>query len=190
MKIKPKVVMMGDASVGKTSIVNKWLTDSFNTNVYPTVGAAFSKGYFEYKDKKEEVQVWDTAGEEKFQSMAPIYSQGAFGCILVFDLTNRKSFEKLSGWVSVARHFHDLPIVLCGNKYDLIDGIEVEEKEAIEFANSIQASFFFTSAKNGFGIKEAFFDILSRGFKYKEELEESGADGISLDETSHRRRCC
>jgi small GTP-binding protein len=112
-----KIVVLGNHAVGKTSLISRWYQGTFDHGQRSTIGAAFILTDFVYNSESYKLQIWDTAGEERFQAIAPIYSQNAKGAILVFDLTQRESLEDLPGWRSCL--LEDIPIVIVGNKCDL-----------------------------------------------------------------------
>ena len=150
MKSKNKIVLLGDSGVGKTSLVRRWLTNSYNENQSPTIGAAFIKTTFTFRGQENEVQVWDTAGEERFRSMAPIYAQGAFAAIFVYDRTRKDSLNNIKDWLEqIDADEKHIPYILCGNKSDILNECEVDLEEGIAFAESIGAHHFATSAVSG-----------------------------------------
>ena len=153
-----RVVMIGDSSVGKTCIVERFIHSTFTPEPHNTIGTMYET-YSEIRNGREvQLQIWDTAGEEKFKSLGHIYYRDASGAVIVFDMTNRTSFNNVSEWIELFRlTAGDGPgICLVGNKTDLADEVVVSEKEASEWAKSKGLAFFPTSAENGSGIKEVF----------------------------------
>jgi Ras-related protein Rab-5C len=169
MRITAKVVVLGAATIGKTCIINYSTTGKFNPDESTTVGAAFSTKTIDVGRSVISLQIWDTAGQEKFRSLAPMYYHGAQVALLVFDLTNHKTLSDARRWATELRqHLDKLPILyLIGNKYDLIDKREVPENEAQETANELKAFYFETSALTGYNIDLLFQDI----------AEQAGASG-------------
>lgn len=165
---KNKIVMLGDSGVGKTSIVTRWVHGHHKNDQAPTIGAAYTQAKFVTEDGvSHKIQIWDTAGEEKYRSMAPIYSQGAFGGLLVFDLTNRQSLEHIKEWASCLDVNGDIPIVVAGNKCDLEDEREVEMEEAIAEVSKYGYTYFETSAQTGNGVEEAFNELIQKALQAK-----------------------
>lgn len=158
-----RFVLIGDASVGKTSILNRMSGKPFSTNEGSTIGANYQLLTNDIDDMHVEVQLWDTAGQEKFRSLIPVYFRNAIGSIVVFDVTNRNSFKNLDLWVNTFKEFasEDTVIIIVGNKCDLQDEIEVSEEEAIKWADSCGYLYFCVSASTGEGIPEL-FDSISR----------------------------
>ncbi|CAE1304720.1 RAB21 [Acanthosepion pharaonis] len=159
--IEAKIVLLGSQAVGKTSVVIRYVGGMFSKHVSPTIGASF----FTYKltlDKyRIKLQVWDTAGQERFRSMAPMYYRKANAAMLVYDITCKDSYYDIKDWVKELKKNVETPIVMCllGNKRDLEHKRRVSASEAQEYAKSIGAFFFETSALFNTGIDEAFFQM-------------------------------
>ena len=193
MKTKNKIVLLGDSGVGKTSLVRRWLTNSFNENQTPTIGTAFIKTTFTFRGQENDVQVWDTAGEEKYRSMAPIYVQGAFAAVLVYDRTCKSTLDNIKIWLQQIKSIDkQIPYILCGNKSDMVDECEVDLEEGIAFAESINTHHFATSAVSGINVSEVFEEILTIAFKKKIENEKRNKTTASLDlkKTQEKKSCC
>ena len=164
-----KVVLLGEQGVGKTCIINRFISDEFNENTMSSLSAQFISKTIELKDIKKFIkfEIWDTAGQEKFHSLAKIFYRDAKVICLVYDITDRESFENLkSYWYEseLKLNLKKLPILaVVGNKNDLYENKELEENVAEDFAKSIHAIFQYTSAKNSSGIEELFDKI---GHKY------------------------
>ena len=109
-------------------------------------------------------QVWDLGGQESFRSLRKLYSEGANGAFVIYDMTNKKSFEKLDEWIDSFRkaRSEDQPTVLIGNKADLKDQIKVTEEEAKVFADNHKMELIFTSAKDGTNVENAFSGLIKR----------------------------
>merc|ERR1712130_339924 len=134
--------MGGDSGVGKTSLMNKFVNDKFSKQYKATIGADFLTKEILIDDKLVTMQIWDTAGQERFQSLGVAFYRGADACILVFDLTSKKSFENLDTWreeflVQSGPSDHDsFPFVVLGNKSDLKDSRVVTNKQAAEYCKA------------------------------------------------------
>lgn len=150
--------MIGDSGVGKTSIINSVMGNQFNPNEVTTVGAMFVLHSEEYKGCRFEFQVWDTAGQEKFRSLGPIYYRNADAAIAVFSMTDEDSLRNLESWIDAFTYSTGkTPIVIIvGNKSDLIDDRRVDSEQAQAWANQKKHPFIMTSAKTGDGISELF----------------------------------
>lgn len=144
-----KVLLVGNSGVGKSTIVERYVDDRFNEMHLATIGVDFKIKSLFVDDKKVKLQIWDTAGQERFRSITTSYYRGAHGIFIVYDVTNRKSFDEVKNWFREAGIFHILPknILLVGNKIDFISKREVSTQEGIELADNMGCSFIETSAK-------------------------------------------
>jgi small GTP-binding protein len=151
-----KVVVVGSSGVGKTSIVEFLQSGVFKAESQPTIGVQFKTYSLETDGEAVKLQIWDTAGQERFRAIAKAYFRNALGGILVFDLTNRQSFDDLNLWINdlntlCAANAH---VILVGNKADLLDEREIVESEAQSFAQRYNLTYLETSAKTGANISE------------------------------------
>jgi small GTP-binding protein len=154
-----KLVMLGDESVGKTSLLNCWIRHSFDQNSAPTIGGAAQAKRDQVDDEHYCFQIWDTAGAEKFRALAPLYARDSHAACIVFDLTRRKTYDSLSDWVKFLQQYGEIPFVLIGNKEDIEGKQEVTIDEGTEFAFSVSTHFFPTSAKTGANVDLAFKQV-------------------------------
>lgn len=168
-----RVVMVGDTSVGKTSIITRLVHNMYNPDEASTVGAMFVSHMEVVNNEKVEMQVWDTAGQEKFRSLGPIYYRNAAAAVVVFDLTNQSSFDRIDNWIASFTGVagENAFVYIVGNKADQEESIVVPLEQANEFAKEHHCHFTATSAKTGFGIKELFQfiarDLVQRDVKKK-----------------------
>ena len=163
-----KVVLLGDSGVGKTCIIARYISGSFDKNSTTTNGASFcSKNVrFEQLDKNLLLDIWDTAGQEKYKALTKFFYKDAAVCILVYDITRKESFLSLKDfWYNQLRENSDPDIVLgvAGNKCDLFENEQVKEEDARKWAKQIGAVFELTSAQNNTGINDLFLKV---GYKY------------------------
>lgn len=134
-----KIVMIGDHGVGKTQLILRYTKNEFNIHSTTTIGVEFTTQTLTIDNKLIGAQIWDTAGEEKYKSLTSIYYKGAVGAILVYDITQKLTFDRIcSQWLSELKNFSDPNIVamLIGNKCDLKDKREVNTDEAAKFAEA------------------------------------------------------
>ena len=172
-----KIVLIGDTSVGKTNILSKYLTDEFDAKSKATVGVEFGVKNFKIENNIVKVQIWDTAGEERYRSITNAYYKGAKGSLLVYDITNKKSFENVEKWISdlKANADEDISMILLGNKTDLEDKRVVSTEEGKNKAEFYNLTFMETSALNGNNIQEAFNELIMDVYKRNHELLENQA---------------
>ena len=155
-----KIVLLGEAGVGKTSIITRYISGSFSQIVMTSTGSSFVAKKIELEDKKKvKLQIWDTAGQEKYRSLAKIFYQSAAVAVLVYDITLKKSFEQIKEyWVKEIKEnaTEDIIIAIAANKSDDYLNQEVTIDEGKELAKSLDALFICTSAKLGNGIDDLF----------------------------------
>ncbi len=147
-----KVVVLGDGNVGKTSLVLQYTEKKFSTSYVMTIGSNFAVKILNLPERglKIKFQLWDLAGQPHFQFIRPPFYRGALLAILVFDITNRKSFDNINLWVREAKNnVGDIPLVLAGNKNDLIENRVVSKAEGEALAKEFGTLYFETSAKTG-----------------------------------------
>lgn len=161
-----KVVVIGDACVGKTSIIHRFCTHAFDTKYKATIGSDFMSRDIEVAEGSPPItmQVWDTAGQERFKGLGCSYYRGASALVICFDLTNAVSFERVSYWLDEFRSVNQtqgltsIPVVLLGNKTDAAKlNRLVQYKQAKEWADQEGFTYFECSAKTGHNVEEAFF---------------------------------
>ncbi|CAI5755984.1 unnamed protein product [Candida verbasci] len=172
--ISVKLVLLGEAAVGKSSLVLRFVSNDFQENKEPTIGAAFLTQKCTINNQIIKYEIWDTAGQERFASLAPMYYRNAQAAIIVYDITKPASFIKARHWV---KELHEqanknITIALVGNKYDLVEDEEegganeneeslrkVSYEEGLNLANEEGLLFFETSAKTNHNITEVFVAI-------------------------------
>jgi small GTP-binding protein len=155
-----KVVLLGEAGVGKTSIISRYVNNTFSDVLMSTTGASFAVKKLEIDpEHKIKFQIWDTAGQERFRSLAKIFYQNAAVAVLVYDITRRDSFQKLKDfWVKELKENapSDIILAVAANKSDNYEFEVVSLKEGKELAQEINAIFKSTSAMLSHGIEDLF----------------------------------
>ena len=156
-----KVTLLGDANTGKSSIIQRFISNSFQDHSDPTIGATFLSKVLDFDRKSIKLSIWDTAGQERYNSLAASYSRDSRAILIIYDITNRDSFLNLNKWyASIKDHLlPDVIIAIIGNKEDLVDKEAITLLEAQEYAQSINALYMRASAKLGSGIKELFIEV-------------------------------
>ena len=160
--IKFKIIVIGDASVGKTNIIKAYTTNSYNENTKPTLGVEFYTKTFEINKDYVMVEIWDTAGQEKYQSVTNSYYRGSQGALIVYDIANEESFNNIGKWLERANEKlnENAKIILVGNKIDLADQRKVQTETASEKAKELNMPLMETSALENKNIKEVFKMLL------------------------------
>ena len=198
-----KVVLLGDSGVGKTCIITRFVSSSFDANMTSTNGASYCTKLVKYEQlgKNLLLDVCDTAGQEKYRSLTKFFYKDAAAVILVYDITREDSFENMKNyWYNQLLENCDKNVVLgvVGNKCDLFEEEKVTEADAREFADKIGAIFELTSAQNNTGITEIFQEV---GNKYldpnfqqkikqveKEKSEEGKGQNIVLENNENKTK--
>ncbi|THX05785.1 ras-domain-containing protein [Aureobasidium pullulans] len=153
-----KLVFLGEQSVGKTSLITRFMYDSFDNTYQATIGIDFLSKTMYLEDRTVRLQLWDTAGQERFRSLIPSYIRDSSVAVVVYDITSAKSFQQTRKWVDDVRgeRGSDVIIVLVGNKTDLNDKREVTTQQGEEEAKKHNLMFIETSAKVGHNVKPLF----------------------------------
>lgn len=155
---KYKLVFLGDQGVGKTSIITRFMYDSFDCHYQATIGIDFLSKTLYLADRTVRLQLWDTAGQERFRSLIPSYIRDSAAAVVVYDITNPSSFTNTSKWIDNVRteRGSDVVIALVGNKCDETENrqISYEEGEAVAMKSNI--IFMETSAKTGYKVNDLF----------------------------------
>jgi small GTP-binding protein len=150
----PRIILLGDSGVGKTALIHRIQTGEFLEVTTPTIGAGVTKIEVDLDSKRYTLQIWDTAGQELYRSIIPIYFRGAAQAILVFAFNDPRSFRNLDSWRSEikANVGADIAVVLVGSKYDLEPA--VSEMTAKTYADQNELPLFFASSKTGQNVKQ------------------------------------
>ena len=154
---RQKIILVGDVAVGKTCIINSLLGQKFKEEYEPSIGVDFFSKTLSFKGKAIKLQIWDSAGQEKFKSLIPNYIRGASLIFLVYDITNKNSFTNLPFWVKFINNIENTNIVIVGNKTDLENKRQISTEEAKNYCDENSFEYFEVSAKNGNGLFDMFF---------------------------------
>ncbi|XP_032652918.1 ras-related protein Rab-41 isoform X6 [Chelonoidis abingdonii] len=155
---KFKLVFLGEQSVGKTSLITRFMYDSFDNTYQATIGIDFLSKTMYLEDRTVRLQLWDTAGQERFRSLIPSYIRDSTIAVVVYDITNLNSFQQTSKWIDDVRteRGSDVIIMLVGNKTDLADKRQVSIEEGERKAQELNVMYIETSAKAGYNMKQLF----------------------------------
>jgi small GTP-binding protein len=161
-KVRFRIVMIGDSGVGKTSIVNRFLRNVFDASEINTVGVFFANHVREHEGQEVELEIWDTAGQEEYRALVPIYFRNAAAALVVFDIASRRSFTDLTLWITSFKEVvgDGALVVVLGNKCDLPTR-NVPSDEAHEWAARVDCRYFETSAATGQGITLVFDHLIT-----------------------------
>uniref|UniRef100_A0A672JPB3 RAB6A, member RAS oncogene family n=1 Tax=Salarias fasciatus TaxID=181472 RepID=A0A672JPB3_SALFA len=156
---KFKLVFLGEQSVGKTSLITRFMYDSFDNTYQATIGIDFLSKTMYLEDRTVSLlQLWDTAGQERFRSLIPSYIRDSAAAVVVYDITNVNSFQQTTKWIDDVRteRGSDVIIMLVGNKTDLADKRQITTEEGEQRAKEMNVLFIETSAKTGYNVKQLF----------------------------------
>jgi small GTP-binding protein len=187
-----RTVTIGDSSVGKTSIVNRFIHDRFREDEANTIGALYESYKYPHHGRDIEVQIWDTAGQEQYRSLAPVYFRSAAAAIIVFDITSKESFTSVNTWLTCFREASSSQtlIFLVGNKSDLASRRKVEEQDALNWANENGCTYSETSAFNGQGIKDLFDKVALALIQQTEEVTPEETVRTPVEATQEEKSGC
>ncbi len=197
-----KILTIGESNVGKTCLLLRYTDNKFVKNHLTTIGIDFRAKVINYNGKSVKLKVWDTAGQERFRNITQQYYKSADGIVLVYDVTDRESFEKVNNWIKQINMYTQtdkIGIVLLGNKID-IAARDVTSEEGIEMAQTYGIKHFETSVLNNINVEESFKFLTEEIMKKKnidlskEVVRSSGASGIALDKPVNsqgkKKGCC
>ena len=175
-----KVILIGDSGVGKTNIMSKFLKNQFLEESKATIGVEFGSKLFNHEGHKIKAQIWDTAGQEKYKAITGAYYKGSKGALVVYDITQKKTFENIEKWVNDLKATGDpkITIILIGNKNDLDDKRQVSKDQGEEKARSFGCAFLETSAYSGDNIDKA-FNLMVKEIYEKFSNDSTGEDELA-----------
>ena len=173
---KVQLLIIGDSTVGKTSILSRYTNGDFNPHYLATVGLDFFKKDEVFNGKTIRIKIWDTAGQERYKSLTQGYFRNAEGIMIVYDVTNLVSFENLKYWIqSIKTHIDidkgEIPAIIIGNKIDIFER-EVKKEDAEAFAQQEGFKYFETSAKSGKGVNECIKYLVKTVLRTSDDKEE------------------
>lgn len=190
-----KLVLLGESAVGKSSIVHRFVKDSFDDFRESTIGAAFLTQTIQLDENTTiKFEIWDTAGQERYKSLAPMYYRNANAAVVVYDITQESSLDRAKSWIKELQRQanQDIVIALAGNKADLASDRKVSKERAQAFATEEGLLFFEVSAKTGDGVKGVFQHIAEK-LPLESQLK-SKTQGKSLNlqrpSTNNQPTCC
>ena len=194
-----KVTLIGNSGVGKTCIITRYTDDVFNENSASTIGANFIEKKINIGKKEYNLNIWDTAGQEKYQSLGKHFYKDSYIVCLVYDITNQESLDSLkSVWYPNLQKYGEQYSVLAvvGNKIDLYENVDdlADEEQAKQFAKEINATFIQTSAKNGDGIDNLFTNLTKKLLENPKFNDLMRGKGLSLEKdantTQKKKKFC
>ena len=190
-----KVLIIGDSSVGKSNLLLRFSDNIFHDTFLPTIGVDFKIRNVIINNKNIKLNIWDTAGQERFKTITSAYYKGSHGVILVYDITDRESFNNIANWINETKKHAGSAIVrvLVGNKCDLTEDRKVTHKEGAEFAQRENMLFFETSAKAKINVEETFMGLTKQMYELLPESEkrtENEGKKVTATRKEETGGCC
>ncbi|RLV91864.1 Ras-related protein SEC4 [Spathaspora sp. JA1] len=194
-----KLLLVGDSGVGKSCILLRFVEDKFNPSFITTIGIDFKIRTIESKGKRIKLQVWDTAGQERFRTITTAYYRGAMGIVLIYDVTDSRSFENVDNWFqTVTQHANDdAQIFLVGNKCDDELNRQVSKEQGQELAARLNIPFLESSAKTNENVDSIFLELA--GIIQDKHIDDnvgstnaggSGGIDVSQGNSTFKNTCC
>ena len=196
-----RVCLLGDAGVGKTSLITRFCDNYFSDNYNNTIGVDFRLATLKYDNIISKIHIWDTAGQERFRSLSVNYMNNSHGFIFIYDITNSESFKNIVNWINLAleKNNHTVINLLVGNKSDLESDRKVSKSEAEALAKEKKLFFLETSAKKDNNVEKVFYYFLYKMIEYYKTNEYIEDDQMNLiqdnseeipTERQSKKNCC
>ena len=192
-----KILLIGDLSVGKSSVILRYIEDYFSGNMMSSIGVDFKTKQIEINDRLIKMQIWDTAGHEKFRTITTSYYKSAHAIIVLYDITDINTFEHVKNWMIDIDKFAKAGVLrlLIGNKIDLNDNRQVTKEAGETLANKYGVNFFEVSAKDNININELFFETAKSLLEKNENMinNEFGSNVIlnkNKVTLKKKKKCC
>ncbi|KAF9163083.1 GTP-binding protein [Actinomortierella ambigua] len=156
-----KLLLIGDSGVGKSCLLLRFSDDSFTPSFITTIGIDFKIRTIELDGKRIKLQIWDTAGQERFRTITTAYYRGAMGILMIYDVTDERSFSNIRNWFSnIEQHASEgVNKILIGNKCDMAERKLISKEQGQALADEFGIKFLETSAKSNINVEEAFFSL-------------------------------
>ena len=190
--VKYKIMVLGESKVGKTSLIKRYTKDQFGGVYLTTVGMDFQDKIIEIEDKKVRLQVWDTAGQERFRNVTKSYFQSSQGLLVVYDITDNESFQKINFWMENIKNNapENVKLILVGNKCDLANERKVTIEDGENKARYYNIKFFESSAKDGTNVNELFFYLANEIYQDEKTKGKDNKKTMQLDSIKKEKKGC
>ena len=193
-----QLIMVGESGVGKTSLIRRYTNNIFNTNHLETIGIEFFNKEERINNQIIQIKLWDTAGQEIFHSLTKNFYRKADGIIIVYDITNKESFERIQDWVKSVYDntdtYKEIQMIIVGNKIDLEERREVSKEEGLKIGKYFEIDFFEASAKNAEGVRNFMIkiieDILNNKVNNRNSINIKNYKNGNDDEDNERNCFC
>ena len=188
-----KILLLGDWSVGKTCFLMRYTEKTFTEMHLSTVGIDYKlKNVTLENGETIKIQIWDTAGQERYKTITKSYIKGANGIILIYDITNKNSFEGIKNWIRQVKEVVSsrVCVALVGNKIDMKDNREISKEDGQKLSEEMKYPFYEASAKDGININECFDDLIKRIVKNYENSPINQSNKLENNKEENKKKCC
>ena len=195
-----QILIIGDTSVGKSSLISRYANGTFREEYLATVGLDYCTKNEIINNKTIQIKLWDTAGQERFKALTQNYFRNAEGVLLVYDVTSTDSFDNLKYWISsikdnMKQQDMNIPLIIIGNKIDMEDSREIIKENAEKFAGENNYKYFETSAKTGVGVDDAIRELVNQVLKQtgSDEQKQSRNNSVQIKDNGgnvKKKGCC
>ena len=189
-----KLLILGDSAVGKTNFLCKLTENKFNQNYMASTAIDIKNTSIKINGKNIKLQIWDTAGQEKYRALTRSFLIKAQGILALYDITNHTSFDNLQSWLTLIKEecYVDIPVIIVGNKMDLEEKRIVDKEEASEYAKKQNVEFIETSSKTGENVEKTLYMLTE---KVLQKIENSSDFSFTLDSGTIKKKrnkhsCC
>ena len=187
-----KIILIGDTNVGKTCLVRRYLENQYN-ETENTIGLEYTTREVNIDSETVSVRIWDTAGQEKYQSLVEMHFTGTDGALVVFDICSKESFNNVQMWIDKLQKkcLESPAIILVGSKVDLDSQRKVTPEEAYNFAQTMEIDYYDTSAKTGENVNDVFYQIIIQAFNlFKLKKEKLNKNNAKLNHNTRKKCSC
>ena len=187
-----KILLLGDSEVGKSCFLMRYADNVFVDNYITTIGLDYKLKYIQLDSGQViKVQLWDTAGQDRYRTIAKNYYKGSHGILLLYDVTKTSSFENIREWIKDIREevYEKTIIFLIGNKIDIKDQIKIKTEEAQKLAEEFNIPFFEASAKSGENVDEIFKALYKKISEVYVDIQQEGGTKLSK-KNKKSKKCC